>query len=61
MLVVYGVTRGMPDQMVQHVDPGDPLTYLVGLLAIVIAGTAATLIPARKMVKMNPSQTLHCE
>lgn len=38
-----------------------PETYLVGLLTIVIVGTAAALIPARKMVKMNPSQALHYE
>lgn len=61
VLIAYGVTRGLPVQMVQHVSPSDPWTYVIGLLAIVIAGAAATLVPARKMVKMNPTQALRCE
>lgn len=61
VLIAYLVTHRIPNQMVQHVDPRDPVTYLLGFIAVAICGAVAALLPARKMVKLNPSEALHYE
>ena len=37
----------------------DPITYCAVIAVLALAGLAATYLPARRAVKLNPVQALH--
>jgi predicted permease len=51
----------MPDRSFPGVDLSSPTHYLIGIVAVAVAGMLAALLPARKMVNLNPSQALRYE
>lgn len=61
ILIAYGVTHGVPPEMVQHADPRDPVTYLLGFIAVAICGAVAALLPARRMINLKPNEALRYE
>jgi putative ABC transport system permease protein len=61
IIIAYVVTHRIPNNMIQNVDPAALSTYLIGFIAVALCGTIAALLPARKIVKLNPSEALHHE
>ena len=55
------VTVALPAEVVGAVDSRDPMTYLLAALFVTVAGLAASLIPTRKVLSLNPSQALRHE
>jgi putative ABC transport system permease protein len=53
--------RALPLDELPGMNPDDPKIYLIGIVAVALAGLLAALLPARKMVKLNPSQALRHE
>ena len=53
--------RALPLHQLPGVDADDPKLYAIAILAVAFAGTLAALLPARKMIKLNPSQALRYE
>ena len=53
--------RALPLHQLPGVDADDPMIYAFGILSVALAGTLAAFLPARKMVKLNPSQALRYE
>ena len=60
-IVAIAAVLKMPEHSFPGVDPSNPIPYLIGIATVALAGTLAALIPARKMVNLNPSQALRYE
>ncbi len=41
-----------------HVGPGDPITYAGAGLVLLIVAVVASLLPALKLLRLNPAETL---
>jgi ABC-type antimicrobial peptide transport system permease subunit len=64
-VVVGSVLAGFATQMLRHlvwgVRPGDPLTFAaVGLVLLGVAA-AASFLPALRITRLNPAETLRQE
>jgi putative ABC transport system permease protein len=55
-----GLTRLM-QAMLFGVEPTDPVTYVSLGLLLIVTGTAATLIPARRATRVNPVEAIRSE
>ena len=55
-----GVTRGL-SFFLFGVSPFDPLTFAAGSAALLMAGLAASYLPARRATKVDPLQALRYE
>jgi putative ABC transport system permease protein len=53
--------RSLPLQMLPGIKVDDPFTYAIGICAVAVAGTIASLIPAGRIVHLCPSQALRYE
>lgn len=60
-LVALVALLQMPTNAFPGVDPSNPIHYLIGIATVSLAGTLAALLPARKMVNLNPTQALRHE
>jgi putative ABC transport system permease protein len=55
-----GLTRLM-QAMLFEVEPTDPVTYVGLAILLIVTGTAATLIPARRATRVNPVEAIRSE
>jgi predicted permease len=60
IVLAFGLTRFMRG-MLFDVAPGDPLSYLAGLVLLAGAAIAATLIPATRAMRVDPARLLRHE
>ncbi len=60
LLASYGATRLIASQ-IWGVSPTDPLTFAGVVLAIVVVGVAACLLPARRATRVDPLIALRYE
>ena len=60
-IVAVAAILQMPPRSFPGVDLSNPVHYLIGITAVAAAGTLAALLPARKMINLNPSQALRYE
>jgi ABC-type antimicrobial peptide transport system permease subunit len=56
----FGLTRLM-QAMLFGVEPTDPVTYVGLAILLIVTGTAATLIPARRATRVNPVEAIRSE
>ena len=56
----FGLTRLM-QAMLFGVEPTDPVTYVGLAIVLIVTGTAATLIPARRATRVNPVEAIRSE
>ena len=60
---VIGVATALPmarvlDAQLYEIEPTDPATYVVVLIALLVAGTLASDLPARRAAAVDPAATL---
>jgi putative ABC transport system permease protein len=60
LLASYGLMRLIANQ-IWGVSPTDPLTFAAVVVAIVVVGLAACLLPARRATQVDPLVALHYE
>jgi ABC-type antimicrobial peptide transport system permease subunit len=60
IVLALGLTRFMRG-MLFDVAPGDPLSYLAGVVLLAGAAVAATLIPATRAMRVDPAKLLRYE
>jgi putative ABC transport system permease protein len=53
-----GLTR-LLESLLYHVSPSDPLTFGAGALLFVCVALAASYVPARRAMRVDPAVTLH--
>ena len=56
-VLAAGLARSLR-AMLFHVQPGDPLTYVAIVVALVLAAALAAWVPVRRAVRVDPSITL---
>jgi ABC-type antimicrobial peptide transport system permease subunit len=56
-LLAVAVTRLVRD-LLYGVAPTDPVSFLLALAALVVAGLLATVLPARRAARLNPVEAL---
>ena len=61
LLIGSSLTAMLPPQILPSIDPRDPSIYMAGFLVVAFAGLAAALVPALKMIKLNPMEALRHE
>ncbi len=69
-LCTVGIILGIPcaligTRLIRHVlfgvGPGDPLTFVVATAMLLVMGTLAGCLPARRAAKVAPMTALRCE
>jgi predicted permease len=59
-LAALGAAR-LASQYVYQINLFDAFGYVMGLLMVIIVALAASWIPARRAVNLDPARTLHCD
>lgn len=59
-LAVPGLLRIMA-RYIQRIDTFDAAAYAAGMLLVIFAAMAASWVPARRAVTIDPARTLHCD
>jgi len=60
-LVLAALLSGILRQFLYGLNNFDPLSYLGAVLLLAIVGGLASLLPARRALKVNPMEALRCE
>ncbi|HET9166015.1 MAG TPA: ABC transporter permease [Candidatus Angelobacter sp.] len=60
-LVLAALLSGILRQFLYGLSNFDPLSYLGAVLLLAIVGGVASLLPARRALKVNPMEALRCE
>jgi predicted permease len=60
-LVLAALLSGILRQFLYGLSNFDPLSYLSAVLLLAIVGGLASLLPARRALKVNPMEALRCE
>jgi predicted permease len=60
-LAAAGATRGVVGRLVNGVDPADPIVVLVVALLVPGVAVAASLLPARRAIRVDPIVTLRAD
>ena len=60
-LVLAALLSGILRQFLYGLSNFDPLSYLGAVLLLAIVGGLASLLPARRALKVNPMEALRCE
>lgn len=61
LLIAFFVTRPLSTFLVPDISTNDPVTYLAVVLLIAAAGTAASIGPARRALRVDPMVALRYE
>jgi ABC-type antimicrobial peptide transport system permease subunit len=59
-LVALGVARVL-SHFIQKMDFFDASGYAVGVSVVIAGALAASWIPVRRAIKLDPARTLHCD
>jgi len=60
LLLAFAVTRLLRGELF-GVAPTDPLTYSLAAALLCAVALAACYLPARRAMRVDPTQALHCE
>ncbi len=61
VLLAAFISQGLPKGMFRTVNALDPSNYLAGLMVIGVAGLIASILPARRVLKLNPMDALRLD
>jgi ABC-type antimicrobial peptide transport system permease subunit len=56
----WALTRAIAAQL-YRTEPTDPVTFLTVAALMIAVALAATYVPARRALKVDPAVALHCE